>query len=135
MIPMTLVTATSLVFMLIATFTVRKLSNFDPTNPISLIVAASGPDFYAAMQSINDPEGTAAWRYQLQYNEEQGRFAVMSGGQRPSIDLSIYSNSEYIFSTDSYPSYTLNICWNDSLNVSFGFMIMMSSLAPFITGE
>lgn len=89
MIPMTLVTATSLVFMLIAMFTIRKLPTFDPTNPISLIVAASGRDFYTAMQSINDPEGTAAWRYQLQYNENQGRFAVMSGGQSPVINAPI----------------------------------------------
>ncbi|KAF9464330.1 hypothetical protein BDZ94DRAFT_510718 [Collybia nuda] len=80
MIPLTLVTATSLVFILIAMFTTQKLPNFDPTNPISLIVAASGRDLHTGMEQINDPEGTAAWKYQLQYNETQGRF--VAGGPR-----------------------------------------------------
>ncbi|KAF9460972.1 hypothetical protein BDZ94DRAFT_1168647 [Collybia nuda] len=74
MIPLTLVTGTSLILILIAVFTVHELPTFDPTNPTSLMIASTGEKLHFRMKNIRDPEDPTAWEHHLQYNKEEGRF-------------------------------------------------------------
>jgi hypothetical protein len=77
LIPLTIVNLTSLLFFLITLFTLKMLPSFDPTNPVSLMVASSGRDLHNVMQPVIDPADPEAWKHLLKYDQIQGRFAVL----------------------------------------------------------
>ncbi|KDQ53354.1 hypothetical protein JAAARDRAFT_39409 [Jaapia argillacea MUCL 33604] len=89
LIPMTIVNLTSLAMLIAAAFYVgekRKLPRFDPSNPISVLIAASRGKIDIGPPRPEDPEDVWVSGIPIQYFEENGVSTLrMRGGMVPGV--------------------------------------------------